>query len=194
MSFFDLIARLFEYLVVWVPRPLLVPPIQSCVRWTLGNEPVRLYGLSWWMPLIHQIEHIDLRVDATEFEPKVLWTRDGKEAAIGMVIVWRVADPVLCARTVNGLGELVSRLGESVLPELVGRFSLEELKSKAAGGAGREWAFDTHLRKSLGECFAPYGIAIESARVNFTSERVRCFKIIGASNETSHISFSNSAL
>lgn len=194
MSLFDLIAKLLEYLVVWVPRPLLVAKYEAVIRWMTGHNPTRIYGLTWWMPLIHQIERIDLRIDATEFEPKVLWTRDGKEVAIGMVIAWRVCDPVRCAETVNGLGTLVSRLGESVLPELVGQFTLEQLKRKAAGGEGREWAFDQHLRTALDRLFEPYGIEVASARVNFTSDRVRTFKLIGAQNEVSHISFSSADL
>ena len=126
---------------------------------------------------------MDTRAQASEFEPKVLWTRDGCEVAIGMVIVWRVDDPLRCAENVDGLNLLVSKLGEAVLPELVGSFTLDEMKRKAAGGEGREWGINAHLEKRLMAKFEKYGIVIDEACVNFSSDRVRTFKLIGSQNE-----------
>ncbi len=189
MELFELLARFLEYLFVWFPRPILVSKYEALVRWKLGNPGQLIRGrLTWWMPLIHNIEQIDLRIDATEFEPKVLWTKDGKEVALGMVIAWKVGDPLVCAENVNGLNDLVTKLGESVLPELVGRFSLDDLKRKAAGGEGKEWAFDQHLVTALTSLFKPYGIEVVQARINFTSDKVRTFKVISGGNDGSRIS------
>lgn len=189
MNLFELFARLLEFLVVWVPRPVYVPKTDAVGRWTFGRDVTVFTGkLIWYVPLFQQMERVDLRADAMEFEPKVLWTKDGKEAAIGMTVVYRVADPTKCFTTVNGLSMLMARVGESVLPELVGSFTLDELKRKASGGEGREWGFDVHLRRALNTTFADYGISVDRARLNFTSDRVRTFKIIGGSGaDTSSI-------
>jgi regulator of protease activity HflC (stomatin/prohibitin superfamily) len=181
-SLFDLLSKLLEGLFAWLPRPMLVPRFRAMARWTLGREPVLKGGLVWIVPLVHEFEQVDLRVNACEFEPKVLWTRDGREVAAGMVVMWRVADPLLLCRSVDGLGALVSKVGESVLPELVGRFDLADLKRKAAGGEGREWGFDQHLCTELDKVFLPYGITVETARLNFTSDRVRTLKLIGGTS------------
>lgn len=180
MSVLDLIARLLEGIFAWLPRPVLVPRITAMVRWTLAREPVVCRGLVWIIPLIHRYETVDLRVNATEFEPKVLWTKDGKEAAVGMAVLWKIANPLSLCQEVDGYMELINRAGESVLPELVGRLTLDELKRKAAGGEGREWAFDRHLRDALDAAFARYGIVIDMARLNFTSDRIRTLKLIGS--------------
>jgi regulator of protease activity HflC (stomatin/prohibitin superfamily) len=178
-SLFDLLSRLLEGLFAWLPRPVLVPQFRAMARWTLARPPMLKSGLVWVVPLVHEYELVDLRVNACEFEPKVLWTKDGREVAVGMLVMWRVSDPLLLCRGVDGMRGLVSRVGESVLPELVGRFDLEALKRKAAGGAAGEWGFDEHLRIELDKVFAPYGITVETARLNFTSDRVRTYKLIG---------------
>lgn len=179
-SLFDLLSRILEGLFAWLPRPVLIPRIDALVRWTLGRSPVVRQGLVWIVPLIHHSERVDLRVNAYTFEPQVLWTKDGKEAAVGMVVLWRVSDALKLCETVDDLQHLVSKMAESVLPETVGRFALDELKARATGTADGKWGFDTLLQSALSKVFEPYGIAIENARLNFTSDRVRTLKVIGA--------------
>lgn len=183
----DLLAKFLEALFIWLPRPMYTPRYEASVVWTGTRAPVVKRGVWLFHPLFQNTERVDTRAQATEFEPKVLWTKDGKEAAVGMVAVWRIADPLVCCERVDALGELVSKLGESVLPELVGRFELAELKRRAAGGEGREWGFDRHLREELSKALAEYGMAIDAARLNFTSDRVRTFKIIGHSQDFSTV-------
>lgn len=182
---FELFAKFLEYATAWLPRPVMVPRFQVLVRWTLRGAPRECQGLTWIVPLVHHYEQVDMRTNAVEFEPKILWTKDGREAAVGMVVLWRIASALKCCETIDGLGEIVGRVGESVLPELVGEFTLEELKRKAAGGEGREWGFDQHLRRALGQVFEPYGITVDRARLNFTSDRVRTFKLIGSGSPAS---------
>lgn len=178
-SLLDLLSRLLEALFAWLPRPELVPRTDALVRWTLDRPPVLKRGLVWIVPLIHHTERVDLRVNACEFEPKILWTKDGREVAVGMVVLWRVTDALRLCAEVDDLHLLVSKVGESVLPQLVGEMDLEDMKRKAAGGEGREWAFDAQLRTRLKNIFEPFGIAVDTARLNFTSDRVRTLKLIG---------------
>jgi regulator of protease activity HflC (stomatin/prohibitin superfamily) len=179
-SLFDLLARLLEGAFAWLPRPRVVPQFEALVRWTLDHPPVLVRGLVWVVPLVHRTETADLRQWGTDFEPKILWTRDGREVAIGMAVVWHVADPLTFCTTISGgVDGIVARVGETVLPELVGQFDLLDLKRKAAGGEAREWGLDTHLRRDLQGVLGPYGIVVDRARVNFTSDRVRTLKLIG---------------
>ncbi len=181
----DLLAAFIQYLVAWVPRPLKVPPTDALVRWTLGGEPhlVERWGVN--VPLIHTLERIDLRADCTEFEPKNLWTQDGKVVSLGMAVIWRVGDPLTCARKVNDLGTFVTKLGESVLPEFVGSYTLDDFKRRCAGGEGREWGANALLRSRLRARFEEYGIAIDDAFVNFTDDKVQTIKLISGGNDPS---------
>ena len=180
MNLFDLFARLLEHAFAWCPRPIYVPLPKMLVRWTGERLPVARRGLCVWVPLFQEIEVIDLREQAAEFEPKVLWTKDGRDVGVGMVVVWQVEDAILTCTMVDDIDLFVVRVGESVLPELVGGFDMEELKRKAAGGSSHEWGFDTHLRQALRNKFKRYGLKIVSARLNFTTERVRTIKLVGS--------------
>lgn len=177
----DLLAKFLEHAFSWLPRPEMVPRTQALIRWTFKKAPVNLHGIVWIIPLFHAYEKIDLRAEACEFEPKVLWTKDGHEAAVGMTVIWKVSDPLLLCETVDDIDNLVSKIGEAVLPELVGKWPLADLKRKATGGEEREWGFDTHLKRALETILNPYGITVELARLNFTSDRVRTFKLISSS-------------
>lgn len=185
MSLLELLAHFLEQLFCWLPRPLYCPKYEAIVMWTGKRDPTVKQGLMLYIPLFQDHERIDLREFPTEFEPKVLWTKDGKEVAVGMVVLWHVLDPLHCGERMAEVNNLVSKIGESILPELVGRFTLDEFKRKAAGGEGREWAFDQHLKTALNQLLEYYGIIADKARLNFTSDRVRTFKLIGATNELS---------
>jgi hypothetical protein len=97
-----------------------------------------------------------------------------------MLLLWRIADPLVACTTLDELESFVIRSGEAVLPELVGRFDLADLKRKAAGGEGREWAFDQHLKTRLNAEFVGYGIEVTRALLNFTSDKTRTIKLIGS--------------
>ena len=180
----ELLARFLEYLFIWMPRPVYCPPgIEAHVLWRRYKDPVVKRGLWVTVPLFDYFEQIDTRLQASRFEPNTLWTKDGKEAAVGMLLIWRISDPLVAAEALDELGSFVIRSGESVLPELVGKFDLDDMKRKAAGGEGREWGFDQHLRTKLNSLFEKYGIEVTLALLNFTSDRTRTFKLIGSNNE-----------
>ena len=179
MELLQFIANLLQGITSWFPRPVYCPISQADVVWTGKRDPVVKQGLWVHVPLFQEKERIDLRDQPIEFEPKTVWTKDGKTVAVGMVVIWFVEDALLCGTTVDEVDSLVPRSGESVLPETVGAFVLNDFKRKAIGGEGREWAFDTHLRTALSALVKPYGVGIRMARLNFTDDRVRTFKLIG---------------
>jgi hypothetical protein len=188
MGLFDLLANLLQYLVVWVPRPFLVNPTQAYVRWTLGGAPKLVKGWGLNIPLIHQSERMDVRTDACECEPKNLWTKDGFVIALGIAFSWRISDPLRVASRINDLHTFTARMAESVLPELVGTYTLADFKRRCAGGEGRQWGANALLRTKLQGLFDDYGISIDEAYVNFTDDKVQTIKLIGGGNESSSIS------
>lgn len=178
MGLFDLIAQGIHYLTAWLPRPLLIVRTQRAVVWFLWFKPRVLYGLIGIIPLLEEHEVYDLRWDAEQFAPQTLWTKDAKDVALGLVVVWRVKDPLKAAESVNDLADMVEEVSESVLPELVAGFTLEELQRKVAGGEGREWSFNQHLTTRAGKLLERYGLEVDYARVNFTASRPRTFNLL----------------
>lgn len=175
MGLFDLLAQFVQALFVWLPRPFLVPPTRAHVRWTLGREGYLVTRWGLHVPLIHSREEIDIRADALECEPKVLWTSDGHAVAVGIALVYHVSDPLTVAVQINGLDLFTAKLAESVLPEFVGTYTLDEFKRRCAGKGEKpgEWGANALLRARLRARFEKYGIEIDDAFVNFTDDRVR---------------------
>ncbi len=177
MDFLSLLAKGLEIITSFLPRPMLVPKTQRAVVWILGFAPRSLYGLLIIWPLVETVETADLREEATPFEPTVLWTKDGQEVSIGAVLTWAIADPRAAHGRVGDLTEWIGEKVESILPRIVGTYTLVELQRKAAGGEGREWALDRHLLVEAEKMLSPYGVKAISARVNFTA-RTKVYRVI----------------
>ena len=182
MGIFEILGQFLQYLVVWVPRPLLVPSYEAVVIWTMGRAPKLARAFTVFTPLFQRMERYDRRWDADAFEPQMLWTKDGREVSIGVVVVWRVADPIVLATRVNKLQGFVGEIVEAMLPELVGDLDLADFKRKAAGGEAGERSLNARLTMKTRNALQPYGIEVDYARVNFTSSSVRTIKLIGAAN------------
>jgi regulator of protease activity HflC (stomatin/prohibitin superfamily) len=174
----ELIAKGLEILTDLIPRLKLVPRTCRAVVWILGFRPRALYGLLVIWPVFETVEDADLREDATRFQPTVLWTKDGHEVAVGSVLTWAIEDPVTVHETINDVQGWVEEKTESVLPELVGAYTLSELQRKAAGAADGKWALNQHLLVKAKKLLEPKGIRAIDARVSFTS-RTRVFRLLG---------------
>lgn len=173
----QILGQVLEILTDLIPRPVYVPRCQRGAVWFLWWGPWSVYGPLIVWPICMELETIDVREDATVFEPTVLWTKDGREVAVGAVLTWAVGDAKVALDTVNDITSFVGEKLESVLPTLVGQYDLEELQRKAAGGEGREWALNRHLLSATVALLEPYGIRVIDARVNFTS-RARVFRLL----------------
>lgn len=179
MNLLDAIARLFEYITSWLPRPFLINVTQRGVRFRMGKPPILLEpGFHIKVPLVSTVEEFSLLKDATEFEPIVLPTKDGKPVAIGFVIIWHI-DPenvIKAATTTDSLTAMVGEIGESLLPPLVMQYDWETLLARIRGG-GNLKTIDEFLTADAQAMLEEYGVTVDRARINFLSP-ARVLKLI----------------
>jgi len=113
-------------------------------------------------------ERISILKDATEFEPVVLPTEDGKTIAIGFVIVWHIRpdNVIRSVTTSDDITAMVGEVGESLLPPLVMQYSFSELQKRIRGGRNLITVNDS-LTQSAQDMLEEYGVTVDRARINF---------------------------
>jgi hypothetical protein len=178
VEFLELIAKFFEHLTAWLPRPFLVNVTERGVRFRRGQEAKLVKpGLRAKVPLSSTVEVFSLLKDATRFEPTTLMTKGDKEVSIGWTCIWAVEDPILAATTTDDLTAMVEEVGESILPPVVMNYTVEELRDAVANVNGREWSVNRRLTTEAQKVLTDYGVRVHQARVNFIA-RTRVFKLL----------------
>jgi regulator of protease activity HflC (stomatin/prohibitin superfamily) len=179
MELLQFFANLLQGVTSWFPRPYLVNVTERCVLFRRGRPPIlKGPGFRWYTPLFSSIEVFSILKDATEFEPVVLPTRDGKTVSVGFVIVWHLApeDVITAATTTDDLETMVGEIGESLLPPLVLGHTYEELATRIRGDRGAT-TINEKLSEEAQALLDEFGITVDSARIN-TLAPARVFKII----------------
>jgi len=170
---------MLQGLTAWFPRPFLVNVTQRAVRFRRGLEPVLVEpGFRFYTPLFTSIELYSTLKDAVEFDPVVLPTKDGKSMAVGFVIIWHLEpeDVITAATTTDSLVDIIGEMGESLLPAILLAHTAEELAARIRGDKGRK-TINAQLMTEAQDLLEPYGITVDSARVN-TLAPARVFKVI----------------
>lgn len=173
----DILGKVLEILTDFIPRPIFVPKRERAAVWLMWWGPWSLYGPFIHWPIFMDYELYDIREDATVFDAPVLWSKDGKEVAIGAVLTWRVVDPKIVATEINDFSDWVGEKVESILPKLVAQYTLEDLQRKVAGGEGREWGLNRHLFEAAKAFLEPRGFEVIDVRINFTA-KTRVFRLL----------------
>ena len=179
MELFALLADFLRGITAWFPRPYLVNVTERAVRFRRGEQPVLAEpGFHWYTPLFSDVETFSVLKDASEFEPVVLPTRDGKSTAVGFVIVWHIepGDVIKAATTTGDLEAMVGEIGESLLPPIVADHSFDEFLARLRGDRGMK-TIDAKLTDDANALLTQYGVTVDSARINFISP-ARTFRLI----------------
>lgn len=179
MELLQFFANLLQGLTSWFPRPYLVNVTERAVLFRRGRDPIlKPPGFRWYTPLFSSVETFSILKDATEFEPVVLPTRDGKALAVGFVVIWHLeaTDVITASTTVDSLEAMIGEIGESLLPPLVLAHTYEELAARIRGDRGMV-TVNRKLTEDAQALLDEYGITVDSARIN-TLAPARIFKIV----------------
>lgn len=183
-AIFQVLGELVRLLLSWLPRPYLVNVTERAVLFRRGRPPIlKGPGFRWHTPLFSTYERYSLLRDPVKFAPAILPTRDGKPVAIGFVIVWHIEpkDVVTAATTTSDLEEMIGEVSESLLPPLVLQHSFDELLGRVRGGRNLKTVNESLTEESQA-LLEPYGVTVDSARINFLAPS-RVFRLLmGAMN------------
>lgn len=148
-------------------------------------------GLSFVIPLIEQMERVDLRTVTLDVPPQDVITRDNVSVKVNAVIYFRVVDPSQAITEVVDYLFATSQLAQTTLRSVCGRREMDELLAE------RE-RVNQDMQEILDEETDPWGIKVTAVEVKHIdlpqemqramarqaeAERERRAKVINAEGE-----------
>lgn len=125
-------------LAVLVPVALLVFILASAIRvlreyergvvFTLGRfSGVKGPGLILIIPVVQQMERIDLRTRVFDVPPQDVISRDNVSVKVNAVVYYRVIDPEKAVIQVEHFDQATSELAQTTLRSVVGQHELDQM-------------------------------------------------------------------
>lgn len=142
---FAWLGQIFEALLQFVPRRVIIRATEGGVKWSLWREPIEMKpGIRIYWPLITDIHVSNVARDSFNTPTQPLQTKDGKEVVAGGVVVYHIndviqawgkqnIDPANTAQDITQavIADVVSRhTHQYILEELCGKIE-EEITAKA---------------------------------------------------------------
>jgi regulator of protease activity HflC (stomatin/prohibitin superfamily) len=122
-------------------------------------QSVKGPGLFMIIPIVDSITAIiDGRIQTTAFSAEQALTRDTVPVNVDAIIFWQVHDAQKAALNITNYREAIDRVAQTTLRETIGASMLATLLSD------REQA-DTHLRDTIGQKTAEWGILVRSVEI-----------------------------
>ncbi|KAK4702648.1 hypothetical protein P7C70_g3574, partial [Phenoliferia sp. Uapishka_3] len=97
-------------------------------RLTLGRDPIELQpGLSLFIPILHTIEHVDMRERALPLDQLGAFTSDNVPVRVSATLFYKVVDAKRACFSVQDYASSVQAIGTSALRSTIGKFSYDEI-------------------------------------------------------------------
>ncbi|HUS96282.1 MAG TPA: slipin family protein [Hyphomicrobiaceae bacterium] len=98
------------------------------VIFTLGRfQGVKGPGLIFVIPVIQQIERVDLRTRVLDVPPQDVISRDNVSVKVNAVVYFRVIDPEKAIIQVENFNQATSELAQTTLRSVVGQHELDQM-------------------------------------------------------------------
>ncbi len=192
-------ASLLAYLIPLVVIVLIIAYAIRILReyergviFTLGRfQSVRGPGLILVIPIIQQMERIDLRTRVFDVPPQDVISRDNVSVKVNAVVYYRVIDPEKAIIQVEDFNQATSELAQTTLRSVVGQHELDQMLAE------REQLND-NVQQILDQQTDAWGIKVSNVELKHIdldeqmvraiakqaeAERLRRAKIIDAEGE-----------
>lgn len=127
-------------------------------RETLGMSRTRLGpGVSLYIPMIHKIQKIDLRVQTQNLRLEC-YSNENIPVVVGGSLFFRVSDAEKVCYSVKDYFELVSATGNSAIRAIIGRFTYDRITRERS-------EINVELQKEVGCKLLQYGIECTSFEI-----------------------------
>lgn len=159
MSWWVILLILLVVGVVLANGLEIIPEYERGVVFRLGREAgVRDPGARFIIPLVEQMQRVNMRLVTEDIEPQDIITRDNVTVQVNAVVYYRVIDPVRAIIDVQDYREATSQMAQTTLRSILGQVDLDELL------INRE-AFNSRLQSVIDEETDPWGIKVTSVEV-----------------------------
>lgn len=156
---FSWLGQIFEALLQFVPRRVIVRATEGGVKWSLWREPKEMRpGIRFYWPLITDVEVTVVARQSFNTPREPLQTADGVEVVAGGVVVYSINDIVQAIGKLNWSPEDTAQdIVQSVLASVITSHSHEYILSELSGKIENE--ITDKCRKQLRK----YGVYVERA-------------------------------
>ncbi|XP_056428615.1 stomatin-like protein 1 isoform X2 [Hyla sarda] len=133
----------------------IVPDYERVVVFRLGRiRPPKGPGLILLLPLIDQLQRVDMRIRAFRIQPCKVKSRDDVLVSVEAGVQFRVCDPVLSVLSVQDLNFVIQNTAENLLVQNFGRKYLREIY-------GDKMRLGEHFKEDINEQVKPLGVCVE---------------------------------
>lgn len=178
---FAWLGQIFEALLQFVPRRVIIRATEGAVKWSLWFEPKEMKpGIRFYWPLITDIEIVIIARQTINTRTQSLMTKDGKEVVAGGVVIYKINDVVQAIGKQNWSPEdTASDIVQAAIVEVVSQWTLDEMLENVSGKVEEE--LTAKCRKQLRQ----YGVYVNRAALTDFST-VRAINHSGINIEINH--------
>jgi len=158
-SAFAWLGRIFDAILEFIPRRVIIRDTHRGVKWSLWRGPREMEpGVRIWWPLISDIELIVVARQTHNMVVQSLMTADGKEIVVGGVVIYKINDVVQAIGKNNWQpSDTVNDITQAAIVDVVTRWKLADLLEHVSNDVEKELTL--RCRKKLRQ----YGIYVVRA-------------------------------
>jgi regulator of protease activity HflC (stomatin/prohibitin superfamily) len=155
----DAIAWLFDALISWVPRIIVVAKTHGGVKWVRGHRIVELKpGLYWYWPLTTTYSLIPTGRQTLNTPPQTLMSKEGKQIVVSGVVVYSIKDVVRAIGHRNwDVDETANDITQAAIVSIVTKHTIEQLMENICD------KIETDLTNACRKQLRQYGVYVHRA-------------------------------
>ena len=141
MEAFAWLSEIFNGLLSFVPRPVIVRATHGGVKWRFGRNPREMKpGWHWYWPFTTEIEVIVTARQTHDLPtPQAVETRDGVAVAVGSLIVYSIKDVVQAIGERNwDVDSTVNDITKAAIVGVVNNWNYSDLRDELTKGVENE--------------------------------------------------------
>jgi regulator of protease activity HflC (stomatin/prohibitin superfamily) len=172
------IGQLIEALSRLIPRLIIVRATHVGVKWRLGNRvSPMLPGVHFYWPLLTEIDVIVAARQTLNLSTQALTTKDGRQVAIGALVVYRIKDVVRAIGARNwDVDTTIADIAQAAVTEVIACCMALDLQDIPA--------IEHKLTNAVRRQLKRYGVSVQRCAVTDCT-LCRTFKVLGESGPVS---------
>ena len=171
---FAWLGQIFEAILMFVPRVLIIRATHGGVKWRHGScvKPM-MPGLHVFWPLVTEIEIIVTARQTLAPPKQTLTTRDNKKVVIGIVVVYKIRDVVQAIGRANwDVDTTINDITQAAVVSVIAGHTLHDLLDMVAGDK-----LNDRLTKATRRELRQFGVFVSRCKLTDFSD-CRVFKLV----------------
>ncbi len=171
---FSWLSNIFESILQFIPRPIIIRATHEGVCWTLGYRVKRMKpGWRWIWPIIQDYELLAVARQPNNIPNQALITKDHKQVAVAAMIIFSIKDIVQAIGQKNwDVTSTVEDIAAAAVVRVITKHTLDELLDGLTDKIQKE------LTQNCQQQLRQFGVYVH--RASFTDfSTCKVYKIMG---------------